>query len=95
MHLLCYMDLIILNNTHTSNCSCLSVAIWSEAGHEEDFLHHRRLEKGQVQIKSGCVWRQQGQDLSLFLLFPEAEVGAQHIPTKMQILLPTKLIHKG
>lgn len=30
----------------------LSAAIWSEAGHEE--------EKGQVQIKSGCVWRLQG-----------------------------------
>lgn len=35
----------------------LSAATWSEAGHEEDFLHHRGLEKSQVQIRSGCVWR--------------------------------------
>lgn len=73
----------------------LSAAIWSEAGHEEDFLHHRGLEKGQVQIKSGCVWRLQGQDLSLYLLSPEAERSAQNIPTKTQVVLPTKLILKG
>lgn len=65
----------------------LSAAIWSEAGHEE--------EKGQVQIKSGCVWRLQGQDLSLYLLSPEAERSAQNIPTKTQVVLPTKLILKG
>lgn len=73
----------------------LSAAIWSEAGHEEYFLHPRALEKGQVQIKSGCAWGIQGQDLSLYLLSPEAEVGAQHILIKMQVLLPTKLIHEG
>lgn len=63
-----------------------SAAVRRETGHAEDFLHPRTLEKDQVQIKSGCACRIQGRDLSLYPLFPEAEVGAQHILIKIQVL---------
>lgn len=72
----------------------LSAAIWSEAEHEEDFLNLRALEKKRIQIKNGCAWEIQRQDLLLHLLSPAAEVRAQPMLIKMQVV-PTKLIHKG